>query len=150
MIAQYLSIVIVFSQFAQAIKLVSRILTEEGIPHLTMTGDTPDADRAGAVERFQTDPGIQVILMTTQLGGVGLTLTAASVVVFLDKMWTPAQNEQAVDRTRPHLQKESVQVIEILARDTVDEMVEEVLGGKVSIIEAVVARKRKVGGIDKL
>lgn len=142
--------VIVFSQFAQAIKLVSRILTEEGIPHLTMTGDTPDADRAGAVERFQTDPGIQVILMTTQLGGVGLTLTAASVVVFLDKMWTPAQNEQAVDRTRPHLQKESVQVIEILARDTVDEMVEEVLGGKVSIIEAVVARKRKVGGIDKL
>lgn len=134
--------VLVFSQFAEAIKLVAKRLEMEGISHVVFIGKTKEKDRDGIIKQFQTDPEIQVFLTTTQAGGVGITLTAASLVVFLDKHWTPAVNEQAVDRTRPHMQTKSVQIIELLARNSVDKMIEDVLAGKVSIIEAVINRKR--------
>ena len=135
---------LVFSQFAEAVKLVAKRLEEAGIGHVLFIGDTPEVKRAGAIQRFQTDPGIRVFLATMQAGGAGITLSAASLVIFLDKHWTPAINEQAVDRTRPHMQTRPVQVIELLGRDTVDEMVEEVLAGKASIIEAVINKKRSL------
>ena len=136
--------ILVFSQFAEAIKLVSEMLTEANIGHVVLTGKTPDGTRDQLRHKFQTDPSIRLFLATTTAGGVGLTLTAASLVVFLDKHWTPSVNQQAIDRTRPHLQKESVQVIELLARNSIDEMVEDVLAGKVTIIEAVIAKRKKL------
>jgi SNF2 family DNA or RNA helicase len=135
--------VLVFSQFAEAIKLAAGRLEAAGIGHVVFIGETKEEVRDDVVMRFQTDPLVRAFLATTQAGGSGLTLTAASLVVFLDKHWTPAVNEQAVDRTRPHMQKRPVQVVELLVRDTVDEMVEAVLAGKVSIIEAVISRKKK-------
>jgi SNF2 family DNA or RNA helicase len=133
--------VLVFSQFAEAIKLVEERLKAEDINHVVLIGETREGDRDGIVKRFQTEPKVRVFLTTTQAGGCGITLTAASLVVFLDKHWTPAVNEQAVDRTRPHMQKRSVQIIELLTRDSVDGMIEGVLGGKVSIIEAIINKK---------
>lgn len=133
---------LVFSQFAEAIKLVARRLEAEGIGYVVFIGETKEKDRDRYIEHFQTNPEIQVFLATTQAGGCGITLNAASLVVFLDKHWTPALNEQAVDRTRPHMQKQSVQIIELLARNSVDELIEKVLVGKISIIEAVINKKR--------
>jgi len=135
--------VLVFSQFAKAVKLVSERLEEEDISHVVFIGETKEEDRDSIIKCFQTVPEIQVFLATTQAGGQGITLTAASLVVFLDKHWTPATNEQAVDRTRPHMQTRSVQIIELLARNSIDEMIEKVLTGKISIIEAVINKKRK-------
>lgn len=134
--------ILVFSQFAEAVKLVAKRLEADGIGYVVFIGDTPEVERSGIIQRFQTDPGIRIFVATMQAGGAGITLTAASLVIFLDKHWTPAINEQAVDRTRPHMQTRPVQIIELLGRDTVDEMIEEVLSGKMSIIEAVINRKR--------
>jgi len=136
--------VLIFSQFAKAVKLVAERLKSEDIGYVTFTGETSENERNNAIKQFQTNPEVRVFLATMQTGGTGVTLTAASLVIFLDKHWTPAINEQAVDRTRPHLQKQPIQIIEILARDTIDEMVEDVLQGKVSIVEAVIARRKKV------
>lgn len=135
--------VLVFSQFAEAIKLVEERLKAEDIGHVIFIGETREGDRDGIIKRFQTVPEARVFLTTTQAGGCGITLTAASLVVFLDKHWTPATNEQAIDRTRPHMQTRSVQIIELLARDSVDELIESVLAGKASIIEAVINIKRR-------
>lgn len=136
--------VLVFSQFAEAIKLVARRLEGEDISYVTFIGETKEKDRDNFIKQFQTNPEIQVFLATTQAGGVGITLNAASLVIFLDKHWTPAANEQAVDRTRPHMQTRSVQIIELLVRDSVDELIEDVLVGKVSIINAVINKKRGI------
>jgi SNF2 family DNA or RNA helicase len=135
--------VLVFSQFAEAVKMAAGFLDEEGIGRAMLIGETKEEDRNEAIESFQTDPGVRVFLATTQAGGSGITLTAASLVVFLDKHWTPAANAQAADRTRPHMQKCPVQIIELLGKDTVDEDIEGVLDGKVGIIEAVIDRKRR-------
>ena len=135
--------VVVFSQFAEAIKLVSAILNEEGIGHAVLIGEIKEEGRNEAINAFQTSADVRVFLATVQAGGSGINLTAASLVVFLDKHWTPAVNEQAVDRTRPHMQTRSVQIIDLLCRDTVDEMIEDVLAGKASIVEAVIKRKKE-------
>ena len=136
--------VLVFSQFAEAIKLAATRLDEEGIGHVVFIGETKEKDREKAIKAFRSCQEVQVFLATTQAGGSGLTLTEAGLVVFLDKHWTPAINEQAVDRTRPHMQKQSVQIIDLLARDSIDGLIENVLTGKVSIVEAVIKRKKEV------
>ena len=133
--------VLVFSQFAEAIKLASSHLSEAEIEHVTFTGKTPEAKRHEAIKKFQEDPNTRVLMSTMQVGGVGLNMTAASIVVFLDKHWTPATNEQAIARTRPHLQKQSIQVIDLLARGTVDQMIEDMLSGKTTIIESIMKKK---------
>ncbi len=136
--------VVVFSQFAEAINLVSNMLEEMEVEHVTFTGQTKESKRQDIIDSFQDDEQVRVFLATTQAGGAGINLTAAHYVVLLDKHWTPAVNEQAVDRVHRHGQSNPVTVIELLARDTVDEMVEEVLNGKKSIVEAVISRKKGV------
>jgi len=136
--------VVVFSQFAKAIKLVADSFKKEGIRHEILIGEIKEVERNKAIEQFQGNPEVRALLATIQAGGAGINLTAASLVVFLDKHWTPAVNEQAIDRTRPHMQKHPVQVVQLLCRNTVDEMIEGVLEGKVSIVEAILKRRTDV------
>src|SRR5690606_38419567 len=63
---------------------------------------------------------IRVFAGTVAAGGVGITLTNASTVVFLDKAWSPALNAQAEDRLHRIGQKSAVQVIDLMAKGTVD------------------------------
>ena len=135
---------VVFSTFAEAIKLVSGFLEKKGIDHTILIGEKKEVERHEAIKHFQSTPKVQVFLATIQAGGAGINLTAASLVVFLDKHWTPAVNEQAIDRTRPHMQTRPIQVIELLGRNTVDEIIEGVLAGKVSIVEAILKRKKEI------
>ena len=110
---------VVFSNFKQLISLLEVRLKKAGIPYGLLTGDVPPSVRGGNVERFQRGE-TRVFAGTIQAGGVGITLTAASTVVFLDRNWSPALNLQAEDRLHRIGQAESVQVIDIMARDTVD------------------------------
>jgi SNF2 family DNA or RNA helicase len=98
--------------------LVKR-LEAKGVTVATLTGDTKQVDRDGLVQDFQ-DGKYSIFAATIKAGGVGLTLTAASTVVFLDRDWSPSANRQAEDRLHRIGQKNAVQVIDLIARDTVD------------------------------
>jgi SNF2 family DNA or RNA helicase len=111
--------VVVFSQFKQAIHLLHARLEREGITSGLLTGDTPMARRHQLVQDFQHGK-FQVFAGTISAGGVGITLTAADTVVFLDRAWSPSQNQQAEDRLHRMGQKNAVQVIDLIARDTLD------------------------------
>jgi SNF2 family DNA or RNA helicase len=110
---------VVFSQSKQVINLLEKRLFAKKIPHGILTGDTAQADRGNLVAAFQRGD-LQVFAGTIQAGGVGITLTAASTVIFLDRSWSPAINKQAEDRLHRIGQKEAVQVIDIVAKNTVD------------------------------
>jgi SNF2 family DNA or RNA helicase len=110
---------VVFSQFKQLIYLLKLRLEAAGITHCLLTGDTPQSERGQIVERFQSGAA-RVFAGTIAAGGVGITLHAASTVIFLDRNWSPALNQQAEDRLHRIGQREAVQVIDIMARDTVD------------------------------
>lgn len=111
--------VVIFSRFKQLIRLVEARLDSKGIGYVRITGDDSETARRKAIADFQANR-VRVFLGTIGAGSEGITLTAASTVIFLDRDWTPARNAQAEDRLHRIGQKNAVQVIDIIARDTVD------------------------------
>ena len=118
--------IVVFSQFKQAIRLIEMILKDKDIKYGKITGDVPYRFRAKAIREFQ-EGKTRIFLGTIGAGSEGITLTKASTVIFLDRDWTPAANEQAEDRLHRIGQKNAVQVIDIVADDTIDKYREEQL-----------------------
>jgi len=111
--------IVVFSQFKQILRLLEARLHKLGVPFCALTGDVPQGERGDLVRRFQSGED-RIFIGTIAAGGVGITLTASSTVVFLDRSWSPALNQQAEDRLHRIGQKDAVQVIDIMARNTVD------------------------------
>jgi SNF2 family DNA or RNA helicase len=110
---------VVFSESRQLIELLERRLLLNNVTHVLLTGLTPQADRDLNIKTFQAGQA-RVFAGTIAAGGLGITLTAASTVIFLDRTWNPSRNRQAEDRCHRIGQKNAVQVIDIVARDTVD------------------------------
>lgn len=110
---------IVFSQSKAAIKLLGARLEAAHIPYGLYTGDTKQADRDQLVRDFQSG-SVRVFAGTIKAGGEAITLTAGSTVVFLDRWWSPSKNTQAEDRAHRIGQKNAVEIIDIMARNTVD------------------------------
>lgn len=111
--------IVIFSSFKQLIHLAAARLQKAGIKFVGITGDTSTDERRSAVEAFQSGRA-HIFLGTIGAGGEGITLTAASTIIFLDRDWSPAKNAQAEDRLHRIGQVNSVHVIDIMARSTVD------------------------------
>lgn len=106
---------VVFTQFVKMIKLVEQEL--EGLKVDTLHGGI--SNRGEVIDRFQ-EGDTDVLLCSIGAGGVGITLTAANKVIFLDRSWSPATNLQAEDRLHRIGQENAVQVIDLIGQDTVD------------------------------
>jgi len=111
--------VVVFSQFKSVLHLLGKRLEKAKIPHGLYTGDQNKQERDKLIDDFQAGK-VRVFAGSIAAGGEGITLTAASIVVFLDRSWKPSKNRQAEDRLHRIGQKNAVQVIDIMARNTVD------------------------------
>lgn len=136
--------VLIFSQFAEAIKLVAEHVDCEYI-----IGEVKEEERSEIINRFQQDAQPRVLACTMQTGGVGVNLTAASLVIFLDKHWTPAINQQAIDRAYRHGQQNPVTVVSLLARDTVEEWIEDILKEKKNIHDEIIGYVKNLKGAIK-
>jgi SNF2 family DNA or RNA helicase len=111
--------IVVFSQFSQVIELLGARLRKAGITHGIFVGATSSDDRKDIIKKFQAG-AIQVFAGTIAAGGIGITLTSASTVVFIDRSWSASLNIQAEDRCHRIGQKNAVQIIDIISRDTLD------------------------------
>jgi SNF2 family DNA or RNA helicase len=110
---------VVFSSSRQIIELLGVRLNKLKIPHVLYTGKVSQGDKDRAVDLFQAGKA-RVFAGTIQAGGEGITLTAASTAIFLDRVWNPSKNRQAEDRIHRIGQKNACQIIDIVAKDTVD------------------------------
>lgn len=110
---------VIFSQFRRAIALVEQRLEKRAIQYVRITGDDSGQARRNAVDAFQSGVS-KYFLGTIGAGSEGITLTRASNVIFLDRDWTPARNAQAEDRLHRIGQRSAVQVIDIVAKNTID------------------------------
>jgi SNF2 family DNA or RNA helicase len=128
--------VVVFSRFKQLINLAARRFDTASIPYVTLTGSTSQDERRENVTQFQKG-NVHVFAGTLGAGGIGITLTRASTVVFLDRDWSPALNRQAEDRLHRIGQLNAVHVIDIVARNTVDLGKRQMLELKESWIRAI-------------
>ena len=73
--------------------------------------------------RFNADPTIDVLLLTTSIGGLGLNLTGADTVIFVEHDWNPAKDIQAMDRAHRIGQKRVVNVYRLITRGTLEEKI---------------------------
>ena len=98
-------------------------------------------DRAGEQARFTEDKNCKVIIGTIGAMGTGLTLTAASTVIFLDSPWNRANKEQAEDRAHRIGTTSNVNIITLVCKDTIDERIEELIYKKGVMADALVDGK---------
>jgi SNF2 family DNA or RNA helicase len=111
--------IVVFGQSKQMINMFAARLAKRKITTAVYTGDTPDKDRTRLVEEFQQGER-QIFAGTIAAGGEGITLTAASTEIYFDRAWNPTANKQSEDRCWRIGQTNAVQVISLIARDTID------------------------------
>lgn len=102
-----------------------------------ITGDTKDEDRQQQVQKFQ-DGKSKVIIGTTGAMGTGITLTAGTVVIFLDHPWTRALYDQAVDRCHRIGQNSKLTIYNIMCKDTIDEKVWSIVNKKGELSDSIV------------
>lgn len=98
--------------------------------------DTPE-DRQAAVTRFQTDPTCRLFVGSISAAGLGITLTAASVVAFSELAWTPASMTQAEDRCHRIGQRDSVLVQHLVLDGSIDQRMSRLLIEKADVIGAI-------------
>ncbi len=134
--------VVVFTQYATMVDLLEQHLEQRRIRPLTLTGSTRDRDRI--IRRFNSGQHERVLLATLLVGGVGIDLTGASIVVHYDRWWNPAKENQATDRVHRIGQRRFVQVFKLVARDTIEERVDALIRSKLRLIEEVVVPTEKV------
>lgn len=123
--------VLVFTQFREIILPLHDLLAEVfRRPGLMLHGGTPVAERARAVEAFQTPGGPPFFVLSLRAAGTGLNLTAANHVVHFDRWWNPAVENQATDRAFRIGQKRGVLVHKFVCRGTVEERIDALIAGK--------------------
>lgn len=98
-------------------------------------------DRAQQIERFQKKKACHLFLGTTKADGTAITLTKSSTVLFLELGWTHGEHEQAEDRVHRIGQTEAVQIYYMLARDTIDLYVWEIIEKKKKVVEKILDGK---------
>lgn len=121
--------VVVFSQWERMTHMAEGTARTLGLGTVRLHGGVPSARRGKLIDRFRDDPAIQVFL-STDAGGVGLNLQAASALINLDLPWNPAVLEQRIGRIHRLGQSEPVQVISIMARDSYEERIAALIGSK--------------------
>lgn len=103
----------------------------------SITGETPLEQRQKAIDDFQGNPDTKLLVLNIQAGGVGITLTAASNVAFLELGWNPATHDQAEDRTHRIGQKNAVTAWYFIAQNTIDERIAALIEAKRRVVAGV-------------
>jgi SNF2 family DNA or RNA helicase len=123
---------VVFSQWTRTHDIVIRRLQDRGIGYVSFHGGVPSERRPALIERFRADPDCRVFL-STDAGAVGLNLQHASTLVNMDLPWNPALLEQRIGRIHRMGQKRPVQVVNFVAKGTIEEGMLAVLAFKRSL-----------------
>lgn len=122
--------VIVFSQFTHTIEVLAMKLRALKIGNVTLTGADKMEDRQKSVDAFQNDDSTKVFISNIKAGGVGLTLTAASIVMFADMDWSPETHRQAEDRAHRIGQTGTVNIYYYVMSGTIEEDIVDILTKK--------------------
>ncbi|KAG9316574.1 hypothetical protein JVU11DRAFT_2627 [Chiua virens] len=138
--------VLIFSQFTQILDILQAILKQRSIKYSLLTGSTAVDVRQSLVDEFTEDESISVFLLSTKAGGMGINLTAASVVIMFDQDFNPHNDRQAQDRAYRIGQKRDVDVVKLIARGTIEEDMLRLGETKLALDEAVAGDTEEADG----
>jgi len=122
-------------------KTTDRLMKRYGKIAISLDGRTYPGIRSKLVEKFQTDPTIKLFIGSVDVAGVGITLTAAQDAVFLELPWVPGLLSQCEDRIHRIGQKGAVNEYYLLALETMEKDIWELLNEKRKVLDAVLDGK---------
>ncbi|XP_058761530.1 TATA-binding protein-associated factor BTAF1 [Vicia villosa] len=133
--------VLIFAQHKAFLDIIEKDLFQthmKNVTYLRLDGSVETDKRFEIVKAFNSDPTIDVLLLTTHVGGLGLNLTSADTLVFVEHDWNPMRDLQAMDRAHRLGQKKVVNVHRLIMRGTLEEKVMSLQKFKVSVANAVI------------
>lgn len=128
--------VVVFSQYLGMLDIIESYLQEEGIGYAALRGATQN--RSEQIKRFNQEPDCEVFVGSLQAAGLGIDLTAGSVVIHYDRWWNAARENQATDRVHRIGQIRGVQVFKLVTKGTFEERIDAMIMRKGKLMEDVV------------
>ncbi|KAJ3219778.1 TATA-binding protein-associated factor mot1 [Dinochytrium kinnereticum] len=132
---------LVFVQLKEMLDHIEHNLFKVHMPSVTymrMDGSTDTNQRHDMVRKFNADPSIDVFLLTTSVGGLGLNLTGADTVIFVEHDWNPMKDLQAMDRAHRIGQKRVVNVYRLITRGTLEEKIMGLQKFKLNIASSII------------
>jgi len=140
--------VVVFSTFKETLETLKERL--KCYNPLVGTGDISDEEISSNVDKFQTNDKNKIFLGTWQKCGTGLTLTAATYMIFIDTPWTDAAFEQACDRIYRIGTTKPVTIYNLITSDSIDERVLEIVSDKAALADYVIDDTITESGLNSL
>ncbi|XVF30252.1 hypothetical protein REPUB_Repub16aG0041100 [Reevesia pubescens] len=128
---------LIFAHHQPMIEAIHQFLLKKKVSCIRIDGTTPQSSRQALVNDFQEKDAIKAAVLSIKAGGIGLTLTAASTVIFAELSWTPGDLIQAEDRAHRIGQVSSVNIYYLLANDTVDDIIWDVVQNKLESLGQV-------------
>lgn len=150
LIEQYVSEghkILLFSQFTKVLAVLEKNLKERNIDYSYIDGSVKASDRLDLVNEFNESENKKVFLISLKAGGTGLNLTSADIVIHFDPWWNPAAEDQATDRAHRIGQKNTVEVIKLISKGTIEEKILKLQESKKDIIDKVMTGNLSNGGI---
>ncbi|PVH97564.1 hypothetical protein DM02DRAFT_79104 [Periconia macrospinosa] len=132
---------LVFCQMKEMLDMVQSQVLEKLLPSvqfMRLDGGVDATKRQDIVNKFNSDPSYDVLLLTTSVGGLGLNLTGADTVIFVEHDWNPQKDIQAMDRAHRIGQKKVVNVYRIVTRGTLEEKILNLQRFKIDVASTVV------------
>ena len=122
--------VLIFSSFKTALNIIKEKLNNNKIRTYMIDGSVPAKTRIEMVDNFNKNDDIKVFLIMLKSGGTGLNLASADVVIHLDLWWNPQAENQATDRAHRIGQTNTVEVIHLITKGTIEEKILELQNKK--------------------
>ncbi|KAK1769217.1 SNF2 family domain-containing protein [Phialemonium atrogriseum] len=132
---------LVFCQMKEMLDMVQNTVLKKMLPsvsYLRLDGSVEPNKRQDIVNTFNSDPSYDVLLLTTSVGGLGLNLTGADTVIFVEHDWNPQKDLQAMDRAHRIGQKKVVNVYRLITRGTLEEKILSLQRFKIDVASTVV------------
>ncbi|GER39629.1 TATA-binding protein-associated factor, partial [Striga asiatica] len=132
---------LIFAQHKAFLDIIEKDLFHtymKTVAYLRLDGSVEPEKRFEIVKAFNSDPTIDALLLTTHVGGLGLNLTSADTLVFMEHDWNPMRDHQAMDRAHRLGQRKVVNVHRLIMRGTLEEKVMSLQKFKVSVANAVI------------
>ncbi|MCD8158538.1 MAG: hypothetical protein LUD77_06510 [Clostridiales bacterium] len=114
---------LIFSQFTSMLEIIKNSLGLKGVPYYYIDCSVSAEKRLERVNLFNTSDSVSIFLISLKVGGTGLNLTGADIVIHFDQWWNPAVMEQASDRAHRFGQVKRVQVYSLITKDTIEEKI---------------------------
>ncbi|KAI0115018.1 hypothetical protein F4814DRAFT_448855 [Daldinia grandis] len=132
---------LIFCQMKEMLDMVQNTVLKRMLPsvsYLRLDGSVEANKRQDIVNKFNKDPSYDCLLLTTSVGGLGLNLTGADTVIFVEHDWNPQRDLQAMDRAHRIGQKKVVNVYRLITRGTLEEKILSLQAFKIDVASTVV------------